>query len=98
MRSRSTGKSRSPSCRSGPEDLSGSQVTLQIQGTIAEQQRAVAFPGIPNSSSIRDIYPTIDQAPAGADFATEVRVGGTLPTTLTILDGQTVRGRRWGFG
>jgi len=88
-------KGPSPStivCLTGTRDnglrsLTGSQVELTVDGVLGIESNAVPAATLPQTCSIRDIFATVEQAPAGADLACVINVDGAPIATLTIPAG-----------
>ena len=74
----------------GLRTLSGRQINLAVDGVVAVESNAVPPATLPQASSIRDIFATVQQAPVGSALSCVVRVNGTAIATLTIPAGQIV--------
>ena len=75
---------------SGLRTLSGGQIDLTADGVISVESDAVPAATLPYSSSVRNIFATLEQAPVGSAVTCVVNVAGTPMATLTIPAGQIV--------
>ena len=74
----------------GLRTLSGGQIDLTVDGVVAIESNAVPAATLPRSSSVRDIFATVEQAPGGSPLTCVVNVNGAAIATLTIPTGQVV--------
>jgi len=74
----------------GLRTLSGRQINLTIDGVLAVESNPVPPATLPQASSVRDIFATVQQAPVGSGLTCIVRVNGAAVATLTIPAGQIV--------
>jgi len=74
----------------GLRTLSGGQIDLTVDGVVAIESNAVPAATLPRSSSVRDIFATVEQAPGGSPLTCVVKVSGTAIATLTIPTGAVV--------
>jgi len=74
--------------------LSGGQITFSVPGLLAVQAGAAPAAVLPASTSVRDIFATLNQSgvgwPTGAAVVAKVRISGQVVATLTIPLGQAV--------
>ena len=73
----------------GLRTLSGGQITLQIDGSLAIQDDAVPPFVVDRSRSVRDVFATMGEAPSGAPVELTIRVDGQPYCNLTIASGNT---------
>jgi len=74
----------------GLRTLSGRQISLALDGTVAVEANAVPPVRLPQASSVRDIFATVERPPVGSPLTCVVRVNGTAIATLTVPAGQIV--------
>jgi hypothetical protein len=74
----------------GQRTLRGGQLDLQVDGVVGIQSDAVPQITIAQSTSVRDVYATVEQAPSGADLSAVIKTNGGAWATITILDGHTI--------
>ncbi len=74
----------------GLRTLSGRLISLTVDGVVAVESNAVPAATLPCASSVRDIFATVEQPPAGSPLSCVVRVNGAAIATLTIAAGQLV--------
>ena len=82
-------------CLTGTSDhglrtLSGGQIDLTVDGVVAVESDAVPAATLPYSSSVRNIFATVEQAPVGSALTCVVKVAGSPMATLTIPAEQIV--------
>jgi hypothetical protein len=68
----------------GLRTLRGGQFSFQVEGGLAALTDVVPTVSVQEDLSIRDIYASVKQAPAGADLEMEIRQNGSLLTALMI--------------
>jgi hypothetical protein len=61
-----------------------------VDGVVAIESNAVPAATLPRSSSVRDIFATVEQAPGGSPLTCVVNINGAAIATLTIPTGQVV--------
>jgi hypothetical protein len=69
--------------------LSGGQIDLVVEGVIGIESNACPPATLPESSSIRDMYAWVEQAPVGSPIECILKVDGEELATLTIAAGST---------
>ncbi len=74
----------------GLRTLRGGQFSFQVEGGLAVLANVLPTVSVQEDLSIRDIYTSVKQAPAGADLAMEIRQDGSLLTSLTIAAGAVI--------
>jgi hypothetical protein len=74
----------------GLRTLSGRQINLAIEGTVAIEADAVPPARLSQASSVRDIFATVDQSPIGSPLSCVIRVNRVAVATLSIQPGQIV--------
>ena len=81
----------------GLRTLLGGQLTIQVEGPLAIQTNAAPPLLVETSSSVRDVYAVVQDAPAGAPIVMQVTQNGRTYCELTIPTGATVSNDVDGF-
>jgi hypothetical protein len=73
----------------GIRTLSGGQITLQVEGTLAIQSDAVPPLATDTRRAVRDVFGTLSTPPTGGVLEVRVKAGGEKYCDLTFADGRT---------
>mgnify|MGYP005840945831 CR=1 FL=1 len=74
----------------GLRTLSGGQLSLQVEGTLAIQANATPPLVVEASHSVRDVFAVAGEAPVGAPVELRITQGGAEWCTLSIPAGSTI--------
>jgi hypothetical protein len=73
----------------GIRTLSGGQITLQVEGTLAIQSDAVPPLATDTKRAVRDVFGTLSSPPVGGSVEVRVKAGGEKYCDLTFADGRS---------
>jgi hypothetical protein len=74
----------------GIRTLSGGQITMQVDGTLAVQSDAVPKIQADTKRAVRDVFATLNEAPTDGDISVRVTRGGEMYCELMVPAGETV--------
>ena len=74
----------------GLRTLSGGQITIQVEGSLAIQTSAAPPLVIETAHSVRDIFAVVSDAPTGAAVQLQLRQNNTVYCTLNIPIGAAI--------
>jgi Putative phage tail protein len=82
----------------GLRTLAGGQMSIQVEGYLANQTDAAPPLVVESALAMRDMFAVVNEAPSGGPISLQLRQGSTVFGSLTIADGTTTSNVVDGFG